>query len=533
MATFFTLENCIPPVFEVNLWFALRRSIQQIFIKSGCDLIGDLVFAYEEDEYELIEAYYTLAKRQGAGAVVEGTGKLRLHELTGQYLLTAISLQFRWRLTTFLPKFNPYHPRPSDIRRIAYSFASPSAENDALNVSDPEIEEENEEIQDQEPTQEEDQPSENSSSSSETTSSSSEEDNSRKDKIPQRNMSVRIYSLPNNKNYEEACGMLTKIAASAGVILQCENTVLSTNFRAIESTETYAAKLASVQRPAERSAVVNEYVSRSLKDLAPLYQAYWLLNKSTFETCLKWFNSPKAKAMVDLAKVSAQQNDCSVENLNKYIEAATAFRLDCDQVLGHQHNAFQILEHEAEKIFTVPSSQAPTINMILTSIIRKRNESLGNTGVSLNTGTGPSHYKQFLSLFEVGQHLGAIDVMARRSNGIGITKDGTEFKRMERPTPGTNQKHGALLLTTAILYHRQLINDPLYIPICNDNDQRTVEAIEIATAELEQIEQGTLVLTPGGQPGSNYSNNWPISISYLTSISGATSQVLKQGMAQN
>lgn len=165
-----------------------------------------------------------------------------------------------------------------------------------------------------------------------------------------------------------------------------------------------------------------------------------------------FFKLEAANAVVELAKRSAQAEKCSVEELKTYRTCTLAFRKHMGSLLGDQSLGFSTQLAPPSKQLAVPLADAATVNMILANIIRKRSEALGG---NVNTGGVPSHYAQFNHLFDYGIHVGTIDIMARRKQGTGLTlnpDNAEEFVYLEEIE---GAKTGPLLLTTAIMYHRQ------------------------------------------------------------------------------
>lgn len=229
---------------------------------------------------------------------------------------------------------------------------------------------------------------------------------------------MRVNALPTHKTYAEARTAMVELIKQYNMNVGLINTHYNTELTTVEALDTYVSRMTKTKAAGEKSAIVNEYLTKALKKMSPMMESYWLMSKTVYEKCYGWFDREESKKIVDLAKVSSQKADCTLAELNVYLEAAKAFRLHCDDVLDSQSVGFQNLDRDVETEFAVPTSQAVTVNEILTSIIYKRNESLG--GSTNTTGGTPSHYNQFLTLLETGQHIGAIDVMARRASGSGL-----------------------------------------------------------------------------------------------------------------
>lgn len=117
------------------------------------------------------------------------------------------------------------------------------------------------------------------------------------------------------------------------------------------------------------------------------------------------------------------------------------------------------------------------------TIISKRNRLLGN--VTQKTASGePPHYMEYLNFIETGVHRGNLSLSARRAAGQGkmLTREGG-LVNYKFEVEGS--KKGALLLTTALLYHRTKIGNPTYTINIDSLSDKDAFCAVIANSEAD------------------------------------------------
>lgn len=303
-----------------------------------------------------------------------------------------------------------------------------------------------------------------------------------------------VLSLPDYPTFEAASRHIIEMCTANQIPIWNVNTRLETNFRTVDNIDTYLADMDKTTNETARDVVVNTYLSKHLRNLICHPVSFWLMQKKVVTKCLEWFETTDAVRIIELARASAQVADCTPNQLQSYVDATFHFRKHCHSVLSESSRVFATMGNEAEKKLTVPESELQTLNRMLTNIVVKRNRLLGIEGRQAGAEAGPQHYADFEHFFHYGVHNGAIGIMARRATGFGIQMvDGVP--RSLEIVPG--EKNGVLLMTTAILHHRQIIRNPEWLPTYNGNDNAVRTAVEIATHEVNAIQAGVATVSLG------------------------------------
>lgn len=245
-------------------------------------------------------------------------------------------------------------------------------------------------------------------------------------------------SFPTFNSWEECLAAYNKLKNETGFEDNIQNTTIPTGFNDVKDVAPYMQRVIEAPTQAAKSAIGNDYISSTLKDLGPRIVSLWLLNTKVWDCAHEFFHNKKATDILKIAKESATAEDTTEQQLSIYITACKKFRLHCRTVLEDQSPFFSVDDRDVAETLPVSPAYLASLDRILASIINKRNQRLGGATASASAQAEPPHYQHYRDFFVTGIHTGLLPLDARRATGRGFefNPENGDFRLISRHCRG-------------------------------------------------------------------------------------------------